>query len=66
MKKFVEAVDQEPRMPAVWWLLMLLNLTRKTETCLLEKDEIVWKSQRGAYLVIPGHKSKTTSRSSNP
>ncbi len=33
---------------------MLFNLTRKTETCLLEKDEIVWKGQRGAYLVIPG------------
>jgi integrase len=58
MKKFVAATDEEPRMTAVWWLLMLLNLTRKTETCLLEKEEIVWKSQRGAYLVIPGHKSK--------
>ncbi len=40
MKKLVEAIDDEPRMTAVWWLLMLLNLTRKTETCLLEKTEI--------------------------
>ena len=37
---------------------MLLNLTRKTETCLLEKSEIVWKSQRGAYLIVPADKSK--------
>jgi len=58
MKKFVEAIDEEPRMTAVWWLLMLLNLTRKTETCLLEKSEIVWKSQRGAYLIVPAEKSK--------
>ena len=41
MKKFIAAVDEEPRMTAVWWLLMVLNLTRKTETCLLEKSEIV-------------------------
>ena len=36
-RKFVEAVDEEPPLTAVWWLLMLFNLTRKTETCLLEK-----------------------------
>lgn len=58
MKKFVEAIGEEPRMTAVWWLLMLLNLTRKTETCLLDKSEIVWKSQRGAYLIVPADKSK--------
>jgi len=58
MKKFVEAVDEEPRISAVWWLLMLLNLTRKTETCLLEKSEVVQKSQRGAYLIVPADKSK--------
>jgi integrase len=58
IKKFLEAIDEEPRMTAVWWLLMLLNLTRKTETCLLEKGEIVWKSQRGAYLIVPAEKSK--------
>jgi Phage integrase family len=58
MKKFVEAIDEEPRLAAVWWLLMLLNLTRKTETCLLEKSEIVWKSERGAYLIIPAEKAK--------
>jgi integrase len=56
--KFVKAVTEEPRLTAVWWLLMLLNLTRKTETCLLEKSEIVWKSERGAYLIIPGEKAK--------
>lgn len=66
MKKFVEAVDEKPRMTAVWWLLMLLNPTRKTETCLLEKDEIVWKSQRGAYLSSQGTSRRTTSRCSNP
>lgn len=58
LKKFVAAVGEEPRLTAVWWLLMLLNLTRKTETALLQKDEIVWKSQRGAYLIIPAEKSK--------
>jgi integrase len=45
-------------MTAVWWLLMLFNLTRKTETCLLEKDEIVWQSERGPYLIIPAWKAK--------
>lgn len=58
MEKFVEAVEEEPRLTAVWWLLMLLNLTRKTETCLLEKGEIVWKSERGPYLVVPAEKAK--------
>jgi integrase len=58
IQKFVEAVDEEPRLTAVWWLLMLFNLTRKTETCLLEKDEIVWESERGPYLVIPAWKAK--------
>jgi integrase len=58
MKKFVEGVQEEPRLTGVWWLLMLLNLTRKTETCLLEKSEIVWKSERGAYLIIPAEKAK--------
>jgi hypothetical protein len=38
MKKFVAAVDEEPRMTAVWWLLMLLSPTRKTETCLLDSS----------------------------
>ncbi len=56
--KFVKAVTEEPRLTAVWWLLMLLHLTRKTETCLLEKSEIVWKSERGPYLIIPGEKAK--------
>lgn len=58
IRTFVEAVDEEPRMTAVWWLLMLFNLTRKTETCLLEKDEIVWKSERGPYLIVPAWKAK--------
>jgi hypothetical protein len=58
VKKFIEAVEEEPRLTAVWWLLMLLNLSRKTETCLLEKGEIVWKSERGAYLIIPAEKAK--------
>jgi len=56
--KFLKAVTEEPRLTAVWWLLMLLNLTRKTETCLLEKGEIVWKSERCAYLIIPGEEAK--------
>jgi integrase len=56
--RFAEAVDEEPRLTAVWWLLMLLNLTRKTETCLLEKDEIVWRSERGPYLIVPAWKAK--------
>jgi integrase len=58
IKSFVEAVDEEPRMTAVWWWLMLLNLTRKTETSLLEKHDIIWESERGPYLVIPAEKSK--------
>lgn len=58
LRTFVEAVDEEPRMTAVWWLLMLFSLTRKTETCLLEKDEIVWQSERGPYLIIPAWKAK--------
>jgi integrase len=37
---------------------MLFNLTRKTETCLLEKHEIVWMSERGPYLIIPAEKAK--------
>lgn len=56
--RLVEAVEEEPRLTAVWWLLMLFNLTRKTETCLLEKDEIVWRSERGAYLIAPAWKAK--------
>jgi integrase len=58
LRTFVEAIDEEPRMTAMWWLLMLFNLTRKTETCLLEKDEIVWQSERGPYLIIPAWKAK--------
>src|SRR5712692_2587910 len=58
IQKFVAAVDEEPRLTALWWLLMLFNLTRKTETCLLEKDEIVWQSERGPYLIIPAWKAK--------
>jgi hypothetical protein len=57
--KFVEAVDEEPRLTAVWWLLMLFNLTRKTETCLLENAEIVWESERGPCLIIPAWTSGT-------
>jgi len=51
-------VDEEPRPTAVWWLLMLFNLTRKTETCLIENAEIVWESERGPYLIIPAWKAK--------
>lgn len=58
IRRLVAAIDEEPRSTAVWWWLMLLNLTRKTETCLLEKDEIVWESERGPYLIIPAEKSK--------
>jgi integrase len=58
MRRFVEAIDEEPRSTATWWLLMLLNLTRKTETCLLEKSEVIWESERGPYLIIPAEKSK--------
>jgi integrase len=58
IRRFVEAVDEEPRLTAVWWLLMLFNLTRKTETCLLEKNEIIWRSERGPYLIVPAWKAK--------
>jgi len=56
--RVLELFDEEPRLTAVWWLLMLLNLTRKTETCLLEKEEIIWNSERGPCLIIPGWKAK--------
>lgn len=58
IRRLVEAVDEEPRLTAVWWLIMLFNLTRKTETCLIEKDEIVWRSERGPYLIVPAWKAK--------
>src|SRR4029077_12497392 len=33
---------------------------------LLEKGEIVWKSQRGAYLIVPAEKSKNHQPLSQP
>lgn len=58
VRAFVEAVREEPHAVAAWWLLMLLNLTRKTETWLLEKREVVWQSERGPYLIVPAGKAK--------
>lgn len=58
IRAFVEAVGEEPHAVGAWWLLMLLNLTRKTETWLLEKHEVVWESERGPYLIIPSDKAK--------
>jgi hypothetical protein len=61
IKKFLEGVEEEPRLTAVWCLLTLLNFTRKTETCLIEKAEIVWTSERGPYPIIPAHKARRRS-----
>jgi hypothetical protein len=41
------------RLSAVWSLLTLFNLIRKTETCILEQDEIIWDSECGPYRIVP-------------
>jgi integrase len=56
--KHFDALMEEPRDLAGWWLLMWLHLTRRTETGWLERSEIVRESERGAYWKIPGEKTK--------
>jgi integrase len=58
IRQHFEALMEEPRDLAGWWLLMWLHLTRRKETGWLERSEIVRESERGAYWKIPGEKTK--------